>query len=76
MAGVCNGSKTWKDEFGIRNSEFGMPPIAIEFEFRISNFEFAVPNPHPPPEASSLRGAVAEGLVTKTAPGILPGRGT
>jgi hypothetical protein len=29
------------------------------FEFRISNFEFSVPNLHPPPEAPSRRAAGA-----------------
>jgi hypothetical protein len=39
----------------------------LDFEFRISNFELAVPNLHPPPGAPSRRGAVVEGLVARVA---------
>jgi len=47
-------------------TDFGFD-VHGDFEFRISNFEFAVPNLHPLPVASSRRGAVAEGLVARAA---------
>jgi hypothetical protein len=39
----------------------------LEFEFRISNFEFAVPKLYRPTGTSNRRGAVVEGLVARTA---------